>query len=71
MEVEINPSAEDLIAIIALVQQESDLLRERIGSVGIRFHRRLFSHEDILRGRALSPQASCNCDGSISFKLES
>ncbi len=71
MEVEVLPSAEDLLCIIGVLSQENDFLRERIGQCGIRFTRRMFTHEDLERGAELGPSACVLGSGSIVIHLES
>ncbi len=71
MDVEVTPKATDLVAIIALLSQEADSLRERTGTCRIRFNKRLFTKEDIQYGHALCATASTTRGGSIELRIES
>ncbi len=71
MEVEVIPKAADLVAIIALLSQEADGLRERVGKCGIRFHRRVFYPEDLRRGYELCAKVTDNARGGIELHIES
>lgn len=71
MEVEVVPKATDLVAIIALLSQEADLLRERIGECEIRFKKRTFSRSDLEYGATLCAQVGASRNGSIELRIES
>jgi hypothetical protein len=72
MEVEIQPTARELLAIIAILWAENDSLRERLGSGGtIRFTQRMFTNEDLVRGAQLCLKAVVKTSGSIVVTMES
>ena len=71
MEVEVTPKAADLVAVIALLSIEADSLRERVGQCGIRFHKRIFTREDIERGLSLCAKANTARSGSVEIRIES
>jgi len=71
MEVEVTPKATDLVAIIALLSQEADSLRERIGQCEIRFRKRTFTREELLYGSTLCARANETRGGSVEVRIES
>lgn len=71
MEVIQAPTSRELLAIIALLFEENDELRERIGNCNIRFTKRVFSKEAIDRGALYQAIATAQAGGSITIKLES
>jgi len=71
MEVEVTPKSQDLLAIIALLSEEADALRERIGRCEIRFTKRLFTRRDLERGQSLCATAHKTPGGSVELKIES
>lgn len=71
MEVEVTPKAHDLVAIIALLSQELDGLRERIGQCEIRFKKRVFTREALDYGATLCALANATKCGSIEIRIES
>ncbi len=71
MEVTIAPTTTDLLRIIALLSEENDSLRDRIGNMRIRFTKRTFSREELDRAARLVPVATATGGGSIIIQLES
>ncbi len=71
MEVQITPKSHDLLAVIALLSEEADCLRERIGKCEIRFTKRLFTRRDLERGHTLCAAAHKLPSGSVELKIES
>ena len=71
MEVTIAPTTTDLLRIIALLSEENDSLRDRIGNMRCRFTKRTFTREELDRAGRLIPVATATGGGSIIIQLES
>lgn len=72
MEVEIQPTARELMAIIAILWMENDSLRTQLGTnAGIHFNQRVFTNEDLVRGSHCCSKARLNHTGSIIVTMES
>ena len=71
MEVIQAPTNRELLAIIALLFEENDFLRERTGAHQIRFSKRVFSKQEIDRAALYQAVATAQAGGSITIKLES
>ena len=73
MEVEIQPTARELLAIIGLLWMENDSLRQQVGgsNYGLHFCKRTFTNEDVVRGARYCPKAVVKTSGSIIVSLES
>ena len=71
MEVRVEPNAQELIAVIALLSRENDSLRERVGACGISFFERSFTRDDLAIGMGLGPVATVNPVGTVKIHLES
>lgn len=71
MEVINAPTVRELLSIIALLFEENDRLRERVGGCGVKFTKRVFSKEELDRGSLYQPLATAQAGGSIAIKLES
>jgi len=52
MEVEITPTANDLLSVISILWQENDSLRERIAGASVHFASRTFSRRSLENGLA-------------------
>lgn len=71
MEVEIQPTARELMSIIALLWAEADSLRSRLGGTPIAFNKRTFSNEDLVHGASFAPKAIVKTSGAIVVSMES
>lgn len=71
MEVQIEPNAREYKALLALLWAENDSLRERIGGAAVSFGKRVFSTEDLARGRSLGLKACVRTSGAIVVTLDS
>jgi len=71
MEVETTPKSADLLAVIALLSEEADCLRDRIGQCHIRFNKRIFTRNDLAYGHSLCAAANRLPNGSVELKIES
>jgi len=71
MEVETIPKSADLLAVIALLSEEADCLRDRIGSCQVRFTKRIFTRNDLDYGRSLCAVTNKLPNGSVELKIES
>lgn len=71
MEVETTPKSHDLLAVIALLSEEADCLRDRIGQCGVRFTKRIFTKHDLEYGHSLLAVANKLPSGSVELKIES
>lgn len=71
MEVEIEPTYHEMLAIIAVLWAENDSLRSRLGSgATIATTQRTFSNEDLIRGGHYAPKAYMKRGGSIVVRME-
>lgn len=72
MEIEIQPTARELLAIVALLWAENDSLRTRLGTgAAITTTQRVFTNEDIVHGSHYVPHAHVKTNGSIVVRMES
>lgn len=71
MEVEINPTQKELLAIIGCMWRELDELREKVAAAPVRFNKRTFSNHDIVDGHALGIRAKVLRDGKIVISTDS
>lgn len=72
MEVEIQPTTKELLAIIALLWAECDSLRSRLGSgATIATTQRVFYNEDLVRGAHYVPHAHVKTNGAIVVRMDS
>lgn len=71
MEVKNTPKSCDLLAVIALLSEEADYLRERTGNFRVRFTKRVFTARDLERGYSLCAAANKLSTGAVEIKIES
>jgi len=71
MDVEIYPTAHDLLAVCAILWQENEGLRERSGVSGLSVTKRLFTSDDLERGREIGLSTFVTKTGSVVIQAES
>lgn len=71
MEFRVQPTASELLSVVALLWEENDSLRSQIGSLGIHFAHRSFTPEDLQRGHGYGPSAVIKPNGSLIIAMES
>jgi len=71
MDVVIDPTNKELLAIIGALWAENDSLRERMALAGVRFSKRTFSNEDLISGASLGIKARVLRNGNIVLETDS
>lgn len=71
MEVEIEPTYHEMLAIVAILWAELDNCRSNLGANAQIFTtQRTFSNEDLVRGGKFTPKAYMKRGGSIVVRME-
>lgn len=71
MDVQIDPTHKELLAIIGCLWGELDSLRERVALNPISFNKRVFTFHDLTAGASLGIRASVQLDGRIVVSTDS
>ena len=66
-----QPTAEEATIVAALLQIENNNYRQELGYPAERYGERVFSDEDLRRGRALCPEAYVNHDNAFVLRIPS
>ena len=66
----LHPISDDLLAVIGLLMVENDAMRDELGHAVVG-RRRVFSNEDLSRGRTLGANAMMPDGNSLVVRLES
>jgi hypothetical protein len=71
MEVQIDPTSKELMAIIGCLWGELDDLRERVAKNPVIFNKRVFTYHDLINGASLGIRARVLRDGKIEVFTDS
>lgn len=71
MEVNIDPTNKELLAIIGCLWAELDGLRERVSQNPISFNKRTFTYSDLTHGASLGIKGQVLRDGRIVLTTDS
>lgn len=64
-------TAEEAIVVAALLQVENNNYRQELGHPAQRYGERVFTQEDLRRGRALCPEAFVNHENAFVLRIPS
>lgn len=66
-----QPTSEEATIVAALLQIENNNYRQELGHPALQYGERVFSQEDLRRGRALCPEAFVNHDNAFVLRIPS